>query len=99
TIEVTFLIDRLDSRGIEMTCVSHWNYAQWLNTHVAFRVIPDAGGTYLDLLHDGYPAEDGCHARCVEGWNYYLRSLKAYCETGLGMPQESGIASVFAMPS
>src|SRR5262245_54794737 len=29
TSEVTFLIDRIDRQGIEMTCVAHKNYAEW----------------------------------------------------------------------
>ena len=32
TIEVTFLIDRIDWHGIEMTCVSHKNRPEWLDT-------------------------------------------------------------------
>src|SRR5262245_16756205 len=40
TIEVTFLIDRIDCHGIEMTCVSHKTRPEWPDTHLAFRVIP-----------------------------------------------------------
>src|SRR5262245_11318942 len=50
--EVTFLIDRIDRHGIEMTCVSHKNNPEWLDTHLAFRVIADGDGAYVDVLHD-----------------------------------------------
>src|SRR5262245_7624549 len=85
-IEVTFLIDRLDRHAIEMTCVGHRNYPEWLDTHLAFRVIPDGPGAYVDVLHDGYRCKDGCYAQSVEGWTHYLMSLRAYCETGRGTP-------------
>ena len=87
TIEVTFLIDRIDRHGIEMTCVDHKNYPEWLDTHLAFRVTPDGEGAYVDMLHDGFRDKNGCYAQCVERWNHYLTSLRAYCETGRGTPQ------------
>jgi hypothetical protein len=80
------LIDRIDRHGIEMTCVDHRNYPEWLDTHLSFRVIPDGEGAYVDLLHDGYRDKNGCYAQCIEGWTHYLKSLRAYCETGRGAP-------------
>src|SRR5262245_17732472 len=65
TIEVTFLIDRIDCHGIEMTCVSHKTRPEWPDTHLAFRVIPDRNGTYVDVLHDGYRDKNGCYADVV----------------------------------
>jgi len=94
TIELTFLIDRVDSHGIEMTCVGHQNDPEWLNTHLAFRVIPDGNGTYVDMLHDGYRAKSGCYAQCVERWTHYLESLRRYCETGRGTPHLTASADV-----
>lgn len=94
TIEVTFLIDRIDRHGIEMTCVDHKNYPEWLDTHLAFRVIPDGEGAYVDVLHDGYRDKNGCYAQCVEGWTHYLKSLRAYCETGRGTPHVTATAAV-----
>jgi uncharacterized protein YndB with AHSA1/START domain len=94
-IEVTFLIDRIDRHGIEMTCVSHKNHSEWLDTHLAFRVIPDGEGTYVDLLHDGFRDKNGCYARFVEAWPYYLRSLRAYCENGCGTPHSTAAAAAY----
>jgi hypothetical protein len=94
TIEVTFLIDRIDCHGIEMTCVSHKNRPEWLDTHLAFRVIPDRDGTYVDVLHDGYGDKNGCYAQCVEAWTHHLESLRAYCETGRGTPHLTATAGV-----
>src|SRR5262249_57407461 len=84
--EVPFLIDRIDRHGIEMTCVKHKSRPEWLDTHLAFRVIPAGNGAYVDLLHDGYRDRDDCYAQCVEAWTCALESLRAYCETGRGTP-------------
>src|SRR5262245_9673693 len=86
TSEVTFLIDRIDGLGIEMTCVDHKNCPEWLDTHLAFRVIPDDGCAYVDLLHDGYRDRGGCYSESVERWTRGMSSLRAYCETGRGTP-------------
>jgi hypothetical protein len=86
TTEVTFLIDRIDRQGMEMTCVAHRNYPEWVDTHLAFRVIPDGVGTYVDVLHDGYRDKDGCYSECGERWTHRLESLRAYCEAGHGTP-------------
>jgi len=92
TIEVTFLIDRLDRHEIEMTCVDHKNCPEWLDTHLAFRVIPDGEGAYVDMLHDGYRDTDGCYAECVAAWTHCLTNLRAYCETGRGTPHLTAAA-------
>src|SRR5262249_7364219 len=86
TIEVTFLIDRVHGHGIELTCVDHLNCPEWLDTHLAFRVTPDNGGAYVDMLHDGYRDRNGCYDVSLERWTHGLTSLRAYCETAAGTP-------------
>src|SRR5215470_2084616 len=77
TIEVTFLIDRVHTHGIELTCVDHHNRPEWLDTHLAFRVTPDNGGAYIDMLHDGYRDRSGCYGESLERWTHGLTSLRA----------------------
>ena len=86
-IEVTFLIDRIDRHGIEMTCVAHKNCAEWIDTHLAFRVIPEGDGVFVDVLHDGYRDRDGHCAQWTERWTDCLQNLRTYCETGRGTPR------------
>src|SRR5262249_4804997 len=85
-IEVTFLIDRVHSHGIEMTCVDHDNCPEWLDTHLTFRVTPDNGGAYVDMLHDGYRDRSGCYGESLERWTDGMTRLPAYRETGAGTP-------------
>jgi methyltransferase (TIGR00027 family) len=84
--EVVFLIDRIDTRGIEMTCIRNTNQEDWQGTHLSLRAVAQGEGTYVDLLHDGYPAKNAFYEKCVAGWAHYLGSLRAYCETGRGLP-------------
>jgi hypothetical protein len=88
-IEVAFRIDRVDARGIEMTCVRNRNYPGWQNPHLAIRALADAAGTYVDLVHDGYLSRQGCYDECVSGWDYDIKSLRTYCETGRSTPHKN----------
>jgi methyltransferase (TIGR00027 family) len=84
--QVVFRIDRIDARGIEMTCVRNTSQPDWQGTHLALRVVADGAGSYVDLLHDGYPARNVFYEVCVGGWAHHLKSLRLYCETGRGTP-------------
>jgi uncharacterized protein YndB with AHSA1/START domain len=76
-----FRIDRIDRLGIEMTCVRQEGQPDWQDTHLSIRAIGQEGGTRVDLLHDGYPEKNASYDKCVGGWDHYLKSLRAYCET------------------
>lgn len=65
------------------------NFPDWQGTHMSLRAVEDGAGTYVDLLHDGYPAKNGVYDTCAERWGRYLKSLSAYCETGRGEPYVS----------
>lgn len=82
TRTVGFRIDRCDARGIAMTCTSERNNPEWLGTALAITV----EGTRVRLEHSGYAAKDEYYAQCVQGWAYFLASLKSYVETGCGTP-------------
>jgi hypothetical protein len=79
-VEAIFLVDRLDSHAIEMTCVDHRNCPEWLDTHLAFRIVPAGEGAYVDMLHDGFRCRSACYAESIERWTRCLESLRAYLE-------------------
>jgi len=86
-MEVTFQLLSADAAGLVMKCVAQNNNPDWLNTTLAFKLVPDGTAvTRVDLSHAGYPAKNELHAMCVKGWAHYLRSLKSYIETGTGEP-------------
>jgi hypothetical protein len=40
-VEVTLRIDRLDTRGIAMTCISNRKFSDWQGTQLTIRAVPD----------------------------------------------------------
>jgi uncharacterized protein YndB with AHSA1/START domain len=91
--QVVFRVDRIDAKGIELTCVQQTGQPDWQDTHLSIRAIAEGGGTRVDLLHDGFRERNDFYARCVDGWDHYVRSLRAYCETGRGSPWSPGIGA------
>jgi hypothetical protein len=82
TRTVSFRVDRCDERGVVMTCTAEENNPEWRGTKLAISV----EGNRVRLVHSGYPAKDECYERCVQGWAYFMPSLKSYLETGRGTP-------------
>jgi uncharacterized protein YndB with AHSA1/START domain len=82
TRTMTFRVDRSDAGGVAMTCTAEENNPAWRGTHLAITV----EGGRVRLVHSGYPAKDEYYAQCVQGWAYFLPSLKRYVETGRGTP-------------
>lgn len=89
-LEVVFRIDRLDDRGIEMTCVRNKNCPEWQGTRLTLHAVEDGSGTYVDLMHDGWHERTPFYDNCVAGWETHLKSLPAYHLTGRGAPFASG---------
>jgi hypothetical protein len=82
TRKVTFRVDRSDGAGVAMTCTSEENNPAWRGTKLAITV----QGDRVQLVHSGYAAKDDYYEQCVQGWEYFLPSLKSYVETGRGTP-------------
>jgi len=62
----------------------------WEGSTMTFQLFPDAYGTRVEFLHSDYK-DAPCYDACFGGWHYVLGvSLKAYLETGKGMPMCSG---------
>lgn len=86
TRSVTFRIDRSDASGVTMTCVSHQNNPDWLDTVLAIDLSETPSGTRVRLTHAGYPAKNEVYERCHQAWPYFLHSLASYLTTGAGHP-------------
>ncbi|HEU0030416.1 MAG TPA: SRPBCC domain-containing protein [Kofleriaceae bacterium] len=85
-VEVRFAIEDKTASRVALTCIAETNNADWLGTELVFALSPIAGGTRVALVHAGYPAKNEVYANCVEGWAFFLDSLKRYLETGRGEP-------------
>ena len=58
----------------------------WAATRVTWDLTPVEGGTKVLFGHRGYASSEGSFASVNYNWGYFLTSLKAYVETGQGMP-------------
>ena len=73
-IEVMFRIDRLDARGIEMTCLRSTNFPDWEGSHLTIRAIEDGSRSRRPRLsatrrcHAERPPGSACGRRGGESW-------------------------------
>jgi uncharacterized protein YndB with AHSA1/START domain len=71
----------------QWTCLGHSGQPEWEHTTVTFR-LTEAGpaATRLQFTHGGLRPQLDCYGHCSAGWNYLMRSLASYAETGTGHP-------------
>ena len=69
------------------TCLGHSGQPEWDHTTVTFQLTKLAPAvTRLQFTHGGLHPQLECYVRCSAGWNYLMRSLASYAETGTGHP-------------
>ena len=61
---------------------------EWVGTDLIFRLAPQGDGTRLEFEHIGLEPALECYEMCNRGWNYFLKSLRQFAETGYGTPHE-----------
>jgi uncharacterized protein YndB with AHSA1/START domain len=88
----TFRIEQQDARGIALVCTSDHGGMGWLGTRLAFSVESVGAKARVALVHKGFALDSGCYDDCIKGWGYFLKSLKAYLETGTGTPYTPGFS-------
>ena len=88
-VEMHFLVETLNPRGkVSWTCVKNPNPA-WLHTQIHFELAEQEAHTALTFTHAGWDAKwkgEAPYEMTKEGWEHFMSSLKAYCETGEGQP-------------
>ncbi len=63
---------------------------EWLGTKVICRFDETRSGTDIYLEHIGLTRNLHCFEICEAGWDFFfLDSLKAYLDTGIGMPHRA----------
>jgi uncharacterized protein YndB with AHSA1/START domain len=69
------------------TCLGHSGQPEWEHTTVSFQLTAvNPGVTRLQFTHGGLRPQLDCYGQCSAGWNYLMRSLASYAETGTGYP-------------
>ena len=59
---------------------------EWVGTTIKFTILENPEGTTLVFAHEGMNANLVCYNECHDGWDYFMKSLKRYLETGEGTP-------------
>jgi uncharacterized protein YndB with AHSA1/START domain len=68
-------------------CLRHSAFPEWRGTRMIFRLAETSlQACELEFTHEGLTPRLGCYEEISAGWNYFLRSLTAYIETGEGTP-------------
>lgn len=71
---------------IEWLCVD--GHDEWKGTHVTFELENQGEETKVCFSHYGFKEQTEYVGECSFHWANYLISLKNFCETGKGMPNE-----------
>ena len=82
-------VNRLQpNRRVEWECIEDDD--EWVGTTFVFDLEEREGRTVLRFTHGNWREATDFFASCNFHWGHYLRSLKQYCETGLGQPFGAG---------
>ena len=72
------------NRRVEWECLE--GDVEWISTKFSFSLEPKEDKTIVRFSHFDWKEETDFFASCNYHWGYYLRSLKLFCETGIGTP-------------
>ncbi|MEO8149493.1 MAG: SRPBCC domain-containing protein [Bacteroidia bacterium] len=84
-----FRIDELQAdKKVEWTCVQNGNPV-WANSKLSFKIEKTNDGCSLAFIHNNFDEKwknTPPYVMTVDGWKFFMQSLKSYCETGKGQP-------------
>lgn len=81
-------IARLEhNKAIELDVV-HAAPPDWPGTKIVVSLAPGEEGTHVIFRHVGFPSTGGSFGFTNYNWGFFMGSLKAYAETGHGMPYQ-----------
>ncbi len=93
----TFEAKKLEpDRSVELECVEACHKftdkpdapeTEWLGSRAQWRIEPQDDQTNIHFVHDGLTPDLDCYEVCEKGWNlFFVDSLKAYLDSGVGKP-------------
>ncbi len=69
---------------VEWECVE--GAQEWVGTRVVFQLEATGPGTRVRFSHSDWRDDTPFFRMCRKAWEWYMSSLKQYCETGHGTP-------------
>jgi len=85
TMEIGFDVKAKSADRYELLC-TRGNNSDWHNTTLTFRLVDVAGGTKVELDHQGFARASEVYSMCVNGWAHFMSSLRGYLDEGKGQP-------------
>ncbi len=96
----TFEAKRLEPNNtVELECVEAFHIimdkpdapeTEWLGTRARWRIEPCGEETDIHFEHEGLTPDLHCYEVCETGWDmFFVNSLKAYLDTGIGEPHSA----------
>ena len=82
----TMKVQSVQPMRVEWECTA--GHEEWTGTRVRFDVRPEGGGAKLCFSHSGWRGQTEYFGECSFHWAQYLVSLRRFCETGRGTPNE-----------
>lgn len=93
TFKTMSVIELIPAKKVVWLCVDSLidipelnNNNEWKGTTIIWEINKENLQTKISLTHLGLTPQVACYAICEKGWESFLQSLKAYIETGKGMP-------------
>ena len=71
-------------RLVEWECVGGAD--EWVGTRVTFDIASVAEGTRVTFVHGDWREATPYMAECGTHWGEYMKSLRSYCDAGVGSP-------------
>ena len=79
------IIRQSDNNQVQWQCTE--GVDEWLDTVITFELQPvEEDKTRVNFSHDRWSNSSDLYARCSYDWAMFLRSMKLYCENGMGRP-------------
>ena len=78
------VITLVADKTVEWKCVDGWE--EWIGTEISFNLAEKDNATTVHFAHKGWKEKNDDYVLCYKDWGLFMKSLKALCETGKGMP-------------
>jgi uncharacterized protein YndB with AHSA1/START domain len=72
------------NKKVEWECIG--SIEEWVGTTISFDLEEKGGNTILRFTQGGWRAVTDTFASCNYDWALFMKSLKSFCETGVGTP-------------
>ncbi len=78
------IVDLEPDARVEWICIE--GAVEWVGTRIVFAIGDRDGATTLLFTHADWQEDTPFFRMCRKAWEWYLASLKQYCEKGMGTP-------------